>query len=65
MLKVIHPYQADSDVELTLAVGDYVVIRKVCFAYSTSASIIFILPLRRTIFYFVCLAGDQQRMGRR
>ncbi|KAI3460363.1 hypothetical protein Pfo_017026 [Paulownia fortunei] len=27
--EVIHPYQAESDVELTLAVGDYVVVRKV------------------------------------
>ncbi|GFQ03497.1 endophilin-a2 [Phtheirospermum japonicum] len=27
--EVIHPYQAESEVELTLAVGDYVVVRKV------------------------------------
>lgn len=27
--EVVHPYQADSDVELTLSVGDYVVVRKV------------------------------------
>lgn len=25
----MHPYQADSDVELSLLVGDYVVVRKV------------------------------------
>lgn len=29
MLQVVHPYQAESDVELTLSVGDYVVVRKV------------------------------------
>ncbi|GAY52886.1 hypothetical protein WN944_029186 [Citrus x changshan-huyou] len=27
--EVVHPYQAESDVELTLSVGDYVVVRKV------------------------------------
>ncbi|KAL2504030.1 SH3 domain-containing protein [Abeliophyllum distichum] len=27
--EVVHPYQADSNVELTLSVGDYVVVRKV------------------------------------
>lgn len=27
--QVMHPYQAESDVELTLSVGDYVVVRKV------------------------------------
>ncbi|GAA0157497.1 scaffold/adaptor protein [Lithospermum erythrorhizon] len=27
--EVLHPYQAESDVELTLSVGDYVVVRKV------------------------------------
>lgn len=29
MLQVVHPYQAESDVELTLSLGDYVVVRKV------------------------------------
>lgn len=29
LLQVVHPYQADSDVELSLLVGDYVVVRKV------------------------------------
>lgn len=43
ILKVIHPYKAESDVELTLAVGDYVVVRKVCFAIFDSPVIYSIL----------------------
>lgn len=32
IMKVVHAYQAESDVELDLSVGDFVVVRKVvCF----------------------------------
>lgn len=30
LLQVMHSYQAESDVELNLSIGDYVVVRKVC-----------------------------------
>lgn len=29
MAEVVYPYEAESDVELTLLIGDYVVVRKV------------------------------------
>ncbi|KAL4186970.1 hypothetical protein AMTRI_Chr09g16490 [Amborella trichopoda] len=31
--EVMHPYRAESDVELSLSVGDYVVVRKVCMSF--------------------------------
>lgn len=34
-LQVVHPYEAESDVELTLLIGDYVVVRKVRFISSS------------------------------
>lgn len=40
--QVMYPYQAESDVELTLSIGDYVVVRKVCnpnFYFFASASL--------------------------
>ncbi|XP_058098705.1 SH3 domain-containing protein 2 isoform X2 [Magnolia sinica] len=37
--EVMHSYQAESDVELNLSVGDYVVVRKMSHSFSASSSI--------------------------